>query len=121
MAEVILTNGKYDTLSGKVETFNWDIPSNLNNELIKYYANNKPVCLRMDNKFFEIGHVVYVNNLDVVVEIHRNKKYSDFLRHMLYRAIDYKIIAQGLGQVQGSSISKFKVSRLVITNYVKWF
>lgn len=121
MSEVTLTYGKYNTLSGEVRLLDGSVPHNLKNQLIKYYALQLPVCIRMDNGFYDIGRISCLPTTSVIIDITYQNPHACFVRHMLYRAVDYNIVAMGLSDITSDNLDNFKITRLVISNYSKWF
>ena len=127
MASSYISYSQYDNLTKAVE-FNssqFDITAkNLQNELVKYYAKRLPVYLDLGKNHTELcpaGTITSIYNNTVSIKLLDNQ-YGRFVREMLYKAIDLNVSVVGLGQVsQSETLKKFKINRLVITNYVKWF
>lgn len=127
MASSYISYSQYDSLTKAVE-FNssqFDITAkNLQNELVKYYAKRLPVYLDLGKNHTELcpaGTITSIYNNTVSIKLLDNQ-YGRFVREMLYKAIDLNVSVVGLGQVsQSETLKKFKINRLVITNYVKWF
>lgn len=127
MASSYISYSQYDSLTKPVE-FNssqFNIAAkNLQNELFKYYAKRLPVYLDLgknQNELCPAGTLTGVYNNTVSIQLLDNQ-YGRFVREMLYKAIDLNVSVVGIGQISQTEIlKKFKINRLVITNYVKWF
>lgn len=127
MASSYISYSQYDSLTKPVE-FNssqFNIAAkNLQNELLKYYAKRMPVYLDLGKSYTDLcpaGTLTRVYNNTVSIQLLDNQ-YGRFVREMLYKAIDLNVSVVGLGEISQTEIlKKFKINRLVITNYVKWF
>lgn len=116
---------KYSTLTCQVELQNSDYLVNqyaLNKALSNYYDRNLGVFLFVNDQHHLVGNIFSINAKSATIDLLDNA-YGAFVQRMLYHAVNYKLVAVGLGQVSNDqkSLLGFKVNKLVITDYTKWF
>lgn len=116
---------KFSTLTRPVELYDpsFSVSQNsLNNALITYQIASAKVYLLVNDQFHLAGkmHDTYLG--ETTVDLLDNM-YGSFVQRMLYHAVDYKLLAKGLGQVSNdtNALLGFKINQLIITNYTKWF
>jgi len=124
MNNTFLANDRFDILTKEVliEGQQFELsPTNIANELLKYYAKNKPVYLNINNQLEPVGKLIFVRGLEATVEMEDNM-HGRFVRHMLYRAVDYNLSISGMGRaVTDDRLSNFKINKVIITDFVRWF
>lgn len=116
---------KFSTLTRQVELYDPSYNVNkyaLSIALSRYQAKFSKVYLLSNKQLYVVGNVYEVYNTEATVDLLDNS-YGSFVQRMLYHAVDYKLIARGLGQVSfdKSSLIRFTISQLIITDYTKWF
>jgi archaellum component FlaF (FlaF/FlaG flagellin family) len=116
---------KFSTLTRPVELYDTAFHINqyaLINALSKYQAHNSSVYLLSNSQLYLVGYVYDVYNTEATVDLLDNS-YGSFVQRMLYHAVNYKLIARGLGQVSydQKTLLGFKISHILISSYTKWF
>lgn len=115
---------KYSFLRGVVEIDSTDFTTNrysVTRELLRKYQCNPAVMLKVNDEYKQAGNIASVYGNEITIELLDNS-YGSFVQHMLYRAVDYKLVASVLGQVTSDNkLACIKITRLVITQYTKWF
>jgi hypothetical protein len=121
---VIVVN-KYSTLTRQVELYDtlYHIKDNaLIAAMYRYLNTSNHVHLLSGDQYHLAGYIHALSGNEVTVDLLDNS-YGSFVQRMLYHAVDYKLVARGLGQVSGNGkdLLGFKINNLFITSYTKWF
>ena len=116
---------RYSTLTRQVELYDstYSIKDGAITAAIYRYLNtSNHVHLLSGEQYHLVGYVYSLSGNEVTVDLLDNS-YGSFVQRMLYHAVDYKLVAMGLGQVSynGNDLLGFKINNLFITNYTKWF
>lgn len=125
MYKNLVAINKFSTLTRTVELYDSTFDVNkytLSNALIKYCLKTPKVYLLSGDQLYLVGKIYEVYNNDATVDLLDNS-YGSFVQRMLYHAVDYKLLARGLGQVSinHQDLLGFTINQLIITNYTKWF
>jgi hypothetical protein len=121
----LTTYNKFSVLTKPVILYDktYEIKSNiLCKSLLKYYQKNIPVYLYLNGEYHPTGKISEVSGTEVSVSMMDNQ-YGYFMQRMLYYAVDYHLVAKGVGQISydAKTIIGFRLSKLIIADYTKWF
>ena len=121
----LLVVNRYSCLTRQLELYDPTYTVNDNVMIAAAYRflnQTNQVHLFSGDQYHLVGYVYDIQDKFVTVDL-LNNSFGAFVQRMLYHAVDYRLVARGLGQVSHTtnSLLGFKINTLFITDYTKWF